>query len=410
MSTEIDQFQFDPLAPKRKNPETITPAIDQTKSTPEGIGNTIKSEFTSPEEKHTIATEFEKTFGKRITEFSQEFQKAFCDKAGKVDLNKILGLFGLENLFKDQIDTITGKPKPLPTISNTPSTSPTPTPSKLESKSTSSNGKIPERPINAPTGSQFLESQKGMSQSKMEQAIFNEIDQGNIPSFCRSENMKKLTIEKNGYKVTYKVALDYLSIGSDSDYIRMPITPLLAQKLAKKYNWGLPTASMTEHIYKNANIKLEGKGYLTGEKGSAKLAEQQAKMQSNEYIQKHSLDIDKQLSKLDRHNSGTEQSLIAGHKKDVIISQYAINHPGSLDMRGLYINGTAVQTNPAHQDTYRDYSHGYRPIYGDIEITKPDGTTEVMKYYDGLKSPKIAEILNGKEGVIDANSTYNRLT
>lgn len=407
MSTEIDKFQFDPLAPKSKTPETIPPIKDQQKSSPEGIGNTIKAEFTSPEDKRTVATEFADSFSKRITEFSQEFQKAFCDKAGKVDLNKILSLFGLENIFKDQIDSTTEKPKPLATISNTTRATPTPAPQKLESKPTFSNGKIPERPINALTGSQFLESQKGLSQSKMEQAIFNEIDQGNIPSFCRSENMKRLTIEKNGYKVTYKAALDYLSIGSDTDYIRIPITPLLAQKLAKKYNWGIPTASITEHIYKNANIKLEGKGYLTGEKGSTKLAEQQSKMQSTEYIQKHSLDIDKQISKLNQHNSNTEQLLVAGHKKDVIVSQYAINHPGNLDMRGLYINGQAVQKNPAHQDTYRDYSHGFRPIGGNLEIIKPDGTTETIRYYDGLKIPEIAEILNGKEGAIDAESAYS---
>lgn len=410
MVAEKGYFEFDtgPKAqPKAENPK------EKTDLTPEGVGQSVKSEFTTPEQQNVVAKEFESSFTDKISQFSKEFQKAFCDESGKINLNKILALFGLDKFLGNQIDS-SGQVKPVEQVAASPANQPSGSPASTFEFGAASSGKLPPRPSNAPTGSQFIASvnfgnmnNKG-NQYKMEQAILAEIERGNVPSFCRPEKMKTLSMQKNGITVNYKAGLDYLAVGSDDDYVRVPVTPLLAQTLARKYGWGLPTGAMTDNIYSNADIKLEGKGYVTAPPGTAENKRQQAMMQGNEFIERHTHDIDKQLGPDGKQRLVNGQALVAGHKKDVIISRYAIDHPGSLDFRGLYIGGRPIQTNPAHEDSYRDYSHGFRPIDGNIIVAYPDGTTVPMKYYDALKDPKIAQVLNGADGAIDAYSAYNK--
>lgn len=269
---------------------------------------------------------------------------------------------------------------------------------------------LPERPSDALTGSQFIQQMEKLgnmnsktNQAKMEKLIEAEIAKGNLPSFCRPENMKTLAIEgKDGTRVEFKAALDYLAIGSDQDYVRIPITPVLAQTLSEKYGWGMPTRPMAHAIHDLADIKLTGVGLVNDE-------EDQLHMQGNAFIQRHNREINKQLGAegLQRLKSG--KALVAGHKKDVIISRYVIDHPnGAMDYSGLYIDGkNPIQDNPAHEWSYRDYSHGFRPIAGNVVIAYPDGRTETRKYYDAIKDEKIAKILNGAEGSFDAYQAYH---
>lgn len=279
----------------------------------------------------------------------------------------------------------------------------------LNDQTESANQKLPERPSDALTGSQFMQEMQKLgnmnnkpTQAKMERLIEQEIAKGNLPSFCRPENMKTLTMEgRDGTQVQFKAGLDYLAIGSDDDYVRIPITPILAQNLSEKYGWGLPTRAMAHSIHDLADIKLVGIGLVNNE-------EDELKMQGIGFMQRHNKDINKQLGAkgLERLRSG--KALVAGHKKDVIISRYVIDHPnGAMDYSGLYTDGkNPVQDNPAHEWTYRDYSHGFRPIGGDVVIAYPDGSTQSMKYYDAIKNPQIAKILNGAEGAFNAYQAY----
>lgn len=418
MAVEKGQFEFaTPKAPEVKaapeQKENSAAAKEKTDNSPEGVGKTVEQEFKTPEQQNVVAKEFENSFSDKISQFSKDFQKAFCDANGKIDLSKILALFGLDKLLGSQIDSSTGKVKPPEQVATAPAGQPTATDATFEF-GTASGGKLPPRPSDAPTGSEFMARNNfgnmnlKANQYKMEQAILAEIERGNVPSFCRPEKMKTLAMQKNGITVNYKAGLDYLAVGSDDNYVRVPMTPLLAQTLAKRYGWGLPTGAMTDNIYSNADIKLEGKGYITAPPGTAENRRQQSMMQGNEFIERHTHDVDSQLGPDGKQRLLNGQALVAGHKKDVIISRYAVDHPGSLDFRGLYINGRPIQTNPAHEDTYRDYSHGFRPIDGNIVVAYPDGRTETMKYYDALKDPQIAQVLNGADGAINAYQAYNK--
>ncbi len=393
---------FEGDAPKA--PEKQAGAADQQPEKSKDITEVVKSEFKSDEAKAVLAKQMEELLVKGAKDFSPEFRKKYFDEKGQPRLDQIMAMVGLDQTLAGQFDAdgkLRGDIKDgsyQPVIEIGPAAS----------------GKIPERPTNALTGSQFIaandfgDMNSKENQYKMEQAMLAEIAKGNIPSFCRPENMKTMAMKANGITVQYKAGLDYMAIGSDHDFVRVPMTPILAQALSEKYGWGLPTRDMTRAIYANSDIKLSGVGYITAPKGSAENLEQQTKMQGNEYIARHTADINKQLGEAGLSRLREGKSLVAGHKKDVIISRYAIDHPDSLDFDGLYINGAPIQQNPAHESTYRDYSHGFRPIDGNVTVIDADGKAVTMPYYQALKNPRIASVLNGAEGAIDADKAYQK--
>lgn len=374
MSPEPAKIEFISADQVPKKTEQKEPVHDV-----KNLGKQIEKEFQNDQEKAIFTREFNKIIKERFNQFSSDFQKTFVDSSGQPDTKKLLELYGINHESNEQ------KNKEV------------------------SGSNIPERPANAPTGSQFMNAMDKLgnmnlkeNQHKMEEYIMAEIARGNIPSFCRPEKMKSITMtNKDGTKVSFKAGLDYLAIGSDNDHIRVPMTPLLAQALSKKYGWGLPTAEMTNAIYATSDLKVEPGGLV-------QTNDDQYHMQGNDFIRRHNQKIADQLgsSGMDRLRRG--EALVAGHKKDVIISDYALKNPGRLDFRGLYSNGKPIQTNPAHEDDYRDYSHGFRPIDGNVTIVSADGQTKTMSYYEALKNPQIAKVLNGAEGALDASQIYSR--
>ncbi len=399
----------------------------ETSSTPEAIGQEISQEVQTPEAKSTFFDEFFSTIKGNFEQFTHDFKEQFSDQNGDIDIYKILDAIGLGGLFKKdkknetQAENTSTTPSQS-TNQNAPASAPTSSPKasapKLEPvkfERPISPTRIPPRPRNAPSGRTFMDAvnfgnmNNKENQRKMEIAILAEIERGNIPSFSRPENMRTITMQgEDGTRVSYRTSPDYLAIGSDSDYVRVPMTPLLAQELSKRFGWGLPTRTMTRQTYSQADIKLPGIGLLTGSEGSSQITEQRNQMQGNAFILRHSSAIDNQLGAQGRQRLMNGQALVAGSKKDVIISRYAIDHPGKLDFDGLYIDGEPIQKNPAHDDLYRDYSHGFRPVDNTISIAYPDGNIVQMEYYKALQDPKIAKILNGAEGVIDATTAYTR--
>ena len=64
------------------------------------------------------------------------------------------------------------------------------------------------------------------------------------------------------HSVIYEAMPDYLSVGTDDDYCRIPMNPYTAQKLADKFGGSLLTSVMSDHIYEMAEIKIKPFNYL----------------------------------------------------------------------------------------------------------------------------------------------------
>jgi hypothetical protein len=178
---------------------------------------------------------------------------------------------------------------------------------------------------------------------------------------------------------------DYISIGSDSDFCRVPMGPITAQTVADWFNATMPTRKLVDNIYQNASVKLAPVPY-------APVGNENEKVYK--FIQ-HNNDIQTQFN----NANGELGELIGGTKKDVVISNKIVdpNRPNHVTIYGWHqLNGQPIQplTN-IHYNYYVDYSHGIRFLYSKVLV---DGDT--MNVRDILKDNILYKILSDESGVM----------
>ncbi|MFH1747058.1 MAG: hypothetical protein ABIG44_08440 [Planctomycetota bacterium] len=211
-------------------------------------------------------------------------------------------------------------------------------------------GPIPPRPPEVPSGSQFMAEVAGLSYAQREDRIVEEITGGNIPGFLRTFipiNVNAVILGAPVY-ATYYVMPDYLCIGRDDDFVRMPMTPLIAQPIADEFECLLTTRKMVDDIYDQATVKL-----------------------APAPISPATVDIMRATTFYRHHQMVEEQregqplgELIGGIKKDVVITPLLASNPGKVAIYGWHqLNGVPIQPlYLGHVDWYVDYSHGIRLV------------------------------------------------
>ena len=185
---------------------------------------------------------------------------------------------------------------------------------------------------------------------------------------------------------------DYLAIGTNQDWIRVPITPILARVISDRYGLELPTKKLADEIYNQAEHKLTAKG-LVSKSSDYKY------MQGNGFYLKHNQLIELKLG------DTIDGALVAGHKKDLIVSKYAMNNPTKLDYYGFFdANGDPIQNSGggAHDNTYVDYSHGARFVSENVIVNGKS-----MRYEDVLRDPNLAGLVSD-EGTINITNIYRQ--
>lgn len=241
---------------------------------------------------------------------------------------------------------------------------------------------IPARPKDALSGTSFMKSVESLTFAEREEKIFEEISKGNIPQFLRTlTKLESNFLDSKGiiHNVIYEVMPDYLAIGSDEDYCRIPMGPKTAQKTADLFGAVLPTSKLVDDIYQHSDIKLKPVTYVP----VGNLSELVPK------FVKHNNDIEMQL----KNSEARLGQLIAGTKKDVVISNKIMdpNRPNHVVIYGWHkLDGLPIQplTN-IHFDTYVDYSHGIRLLKSEILL---DG--EIKNIADILKEENLYRILS----------------
>lgn len=237
---------------------------------------------------------------------------------------------------------------------------------------------LPRRSNTAIMGNEFYKSVFAVSRVQRETLAKDEILNGNVPAFLRKMvKIKTSTIADDGKIIHayYFVAPDYLSIGSDNDFARIPLTPMTAQKIADSLDCFLPTRKMVNDIYKAAKIKLES-------------VPMYAFRDSAVTMYQHNLIIEGQRR--------LKKGLIAGIKKDVVISglltrslkHYRVAIYGWQKMDGIPIQPLYT----GHVNWYVDYSHGIRLVYRTIYVNK-----KPMDYIDILKDKTLRSLLCDEE-------------
>jgi hypothetical protein len=122
--------------------------------------------------------------------------------------------------------------------------------------------RIPKRPDDAVGGTAFFKTIDKLTMAAREEAIEREILRGNIPDFLRTFQSVTISAKDAAGKeqtVAIKVMPDYLAIGSDADFVRVPMTPKTAARIADAFGCTLPTRKVVDEVYRTAAVKLEPK-------------------------------------------------------------------------------------------------------------------------------------------------------
>lgn len=228
------------------------------------------------------------------------------------------------------------------------------------------------------TGTGFFKTVAAWKWKERDSLAIQEILSGNIPGFLRhfvpvSSEIKDS--EGKVHRAVFFVMADYLSVGTDDDWARVPLTPMAAQKVADSFHCFLPTRKMVDLIYQQAEVKLEP-------------VPMYAFRDSSVTMWQHQLIIEGQRK--------GRKGLIAGIKKDLVLSGKMLTDARP-DREAIYgwhkLNGEPIQPlYTGHINWWVDYSHGIRLVYRKIKV---DG--KEMDYIDVLKDPLLQKLLCDEE-------------
>jgi hypothetical protein len=246
---------------------------------------------------------------------------------------------------------------------------------------------IPPRSGQDFTGSQFVRYVSKMTPQAREQAIQNELLKGNLPEFLRALVPVELRCDLPSGKsltATIFVAPDYLAIGSDADFLRIPMDLHTAAAIAGRFGFILPTKKMVDAIYLQSRYRLVPQTLPAG-----------PQMRSTAYYSTHNQMIEDQANVLGVRLG----QLISGDKKDVVITNRLAVHVGRIAIYGWHRkSGQPIQPlSTVHGANYADYSHGIRLI---SKMAMIDG--KLRSISDILHDSSTARVFSD-EGPINVN-------
>ncbi len=249
---------------------------------------------------------------------------------------------------------------------------------------------LPPRPTNAPDGDAIIQKISTLEPSVRDQVIANEFLAGSVPGFLRKLCPVNVTNVSDGATniATLFVTPDYLAIGSDTNYFLAPISPGTAQRIADKLDCILPTRKMVDAIYAAAEVKIAPSPIPPS-----------TAMTTVPVFAQHNQTIWAQRMALT--NLYPLGALVAGHKKDVVISPRLATATNNIAIYGWHqTNGVPIQ--PlflGHVWWWVDYSECIRLISQTMLVNG-----DMKSVAEVLADPKLCGLISD-EGVI-TNAKY----
>jgi hypothetical protein len=140
---------------------------------------------------------------------------------------------------------------------------------------------------------------------------------------------------------------DYLALGTDADFLRIPLTLPVALQVAGAWDMYLPTRKIVDAVYRQAEVRLAPRPLRPG-----------PTMRSSEYYLRHQQLIEADLVGKRRG------ALTAGHKKDIVLTRRLAKQADRIAIYGWH-RGEGKPIQPlslVHGARYADYSHGVRLV------------------------------------------------
>ncbi len=242
---------------------------------------------------------------------------------------------------------------------------------------------IPRRPGSAASGSAVMAAVGNGSGSARDNRLVQEALNGNVPDFIRDLQPVTFngTVGGRSVDVTICVTPDYLAIGSDTDHVRVPLGLPAALRVADAFDMMLPTTTMVDAIYRQADVRIAPSPMTPG-----------SSMSSTNYFVRHDETLDAQFARA----GARPGMLVAGHKKDLVMTNRLSRNPGRVAIYGWHrTNGAAIQPlSTVHGAYYADYSHGIRLVSRTAYVNG-----QAVDLRDLLTDERYAGFLNG-DGVL----------
>lgn len=253
--------------------------------------------------------------------------------------------------------------------------------------------RIPPRPAQAPSGSEFAHAIEPLQGDEREERIRHEVLAGNMPSFLR----RLVPIHFSGRlggrvaDVVLCAMPDYLAVGSDADFLYVPVRLATALQVAERLGFVLPTPRIVDAIYAQASVHLAPQPLPASDA-----------MRSSAYYREHSSLIAQQRDAL----GITPGALSAGDKKDLVLTNLLWHFPDRVAIYGWHrLSGRAIQPlSIVHGWRYADYSHGVRLISTRAWV---DGSPRPL--FDVLQDPQLAGLLSGEGAIRDLTALIEEL-
>ncbi|WP_305968586.1 MULTISPECIES: hypothetical protein [unclassified Mameliella] len=210
---------------------------------------------------------------------------------------------------------------------------------------------MPNRRGSAKGGDAVMAGLMRTSGTERDRRVAREILAGNMPSFLQDlvpVQVSGRARDGSPIRITFCATPDYLAVGSDRDFVRVPMGLPAAMQIAARFDMMLPTRRMVDQIYRAADTRVAPKPMTPG-----------PQMSSTDYLVRHNRTVEGQL-----RGASVAGHLTSGHKKDLVLTNRLNSNRGRVAIYGWHrTNGKAIQPlSTVHGATYADYSHGVRLI------------------------------------------------
>ena len=269
-------------------------------------------------------------------------------------------------------DTEATLPEPEPERTAKPETQPKP---KTETK-LSANEKyepIPRLSERALSGKEFMEEYKKLEPAQRHMLVLQQLAIGNVPDHFKQFETIRVKSSK-GNVLEMQVARHGLRIGTDANYVEVPLDGPTAMAAAEIYGCTLPTPWISDQIYTAAEASKGIVPFIDAPQIAKRMgiewnpSKPDGKwMMSAEFVAERN----KMLREYCREHGITDNQLTYGYHKDIIHPLPGTTKAGRLEIYGgRNVSGKRVQpiSGGHHVRSYFDYSHQARFIRTSVKI------------------------------------------
>lgn len=245
-----------------------------------------------------------------------------------------------------------------------------------------------DKPTATLAGSDFMRRADTTAFWTLEDIIVETVTAGQVPDALR--HFRKITfttpvvdsveILRKRHKVEMWVLPDYVAIGTNDDFVRMPMGPLAAQRIADALDCTLPTPFLVDRIAEASEGHVDIFPFRPlGNRNSQPIVFQDSNNAINAQFKAYGYEFGQFISGLKKDIVLTYKIMtLTEYERNVAI--YGWHHPDGRAQQPLFVR---------HGNFYVDYSHGVRLIYNKVKI---DGVEYNIR--EILQSPELYRLLS----------------